>query len=30
MLDVPHFFYKGFFQILNWVRHRPYTDDWFF
>lgn len=30
MLDVPHFLWKNFFAFLNWMRHRPYKDDWFF
>ena len=30
MLDVPHFLWKGFFTLVNWIRYRPYKDDWFF
>ena len=30
MLDVPHFIIKGFFTLTNWLRHRPYSDDWSF
>ena len=30
MLDVPHFIIKSFFTLVNWVRHRPYKDDWSF
>jgi len=30
MLDVPHFIVKGFLTFVNWLRHRPYKDDWYF
>ena len=30
MLDTPHFCYKYFFTLFNWVRHKPYKDDWLF